>query len=173
MPVDATVLDVAAGQCEFINQIRCGSKIAIDLNEDILHYAAHDVRTIVTPSNDMCEIKSGSVDVVFVSNFFEHLPTKQSLLDTLKEIKRVLRVGGRLLILQPNIRLLQGSYWDFLDHLLPLTDRTLTEALELAQMQVDEVKPRFLPYTTLSRLPRHPLLVRLYLRTPSRAVDHG
>ena len=33
-------------------------------------------------------------------------------------------------------------------------------------MRPTEVLPRFLPYTTKSRLPQHPLLVRLYLRVP-------
>jgi hypothetical protein len=75
----------------------------------------------------------------------------------------VLRGGGRVLILQPNIRVLGGQYWDFVDHHLPLTDRTLVEALNLVGMEVREVRPRFLPYTTKSRLPQQPLLVRLYL----------
>lgn len=166
IPTTATVLDVAAGQCEFINQIQCGSRIALDLNEDVVKYAAPGVRTIIAASDDMHQINSASVDIVFVSNFFEHLPTKQCLLDTLREIQRVLHKGGKLLILQPNIRLLNGAYWDFFDHLLPLTDRTLVEALELAHLQVDEVKARFLPYTTLSRYPQHPLLIRLYLSFP-------
>ncbi len=29
-----------------------------------------------------------------------------------------------MLVLQPNIRYVGGAYWDFLDHHLPLTDRT-------------------------------------------------
>lgn len=35
-----TVLDVGAGYCEFINNIKCASKIALDLNEDTQVYAA-------------------------------------------------------------------------------------------------------------------------------------
>ena len=53
-----------------------------------------------------------------------------------------------------------------MDHHLPLTDRTLVEALGLVDMEVHEVRPRFLPYTTKSRLPQHPLLARLYLMLP-------
>jgi ubiquinone/menaquinone biosynthesis C-methylase UbiE len=166
IPANATVLDLAAGQCEFINQIECTHKIAVDLNEDVRNYAAPDVKIVIARSDAMTEIADNTVDVVFVSNFFEHLPSKQALFDTLEEIKRVLKVGGKLMILQPNIRFVQGEYWDFIDHYLPLTDRSLVEALELVQMQVDEVRPRFLPYTTRSRIPNHPLLVRLYLALP-------
>jgi SAM-dependent methyltransferase len=161
-----TVLDLAAGYCEFINNIKCKSKIAVDLNEDIVNYAGPDVRVVLSASDAMTDIASASVDVVFVSNFFEHMPTKQIFLATLKEIRRVLRSGGKLLILQPNIRFLNGEYWDFLDHHIPLTDRTLVEAVQSVGMRAVEVKPQFLPYTTKSRFPQHPLLIKLYLRVP-------
>jgi len=160
------VLDLAAGRCEFINQIHCGKKIAVDLNTAIFSYASPDVRVIIAPSDAMKEVDSESVDVVFVSNFFEHLPTKQAFLDTLREIHRVLRSDGTLLVLQPNIRLLNGAYWDFVDHYLPLTDKTLVEAFELVGFRIQLIQPRFLPYTTKSRLPQSPWLVRLYLRLP-------
>ena len=166
IPENATVLDLAAGQCEFINQIHSTHKIAVDLNEDVHKFAASDVQVVIAWSHDMQGVVDESVDVVFVSNFFEHLPSKSAFLDTLREIRRVLRRGGRLLILQPNIRFLNGEYWDFVDHYLPLTDRTLVEALSLVEMRVDEVLPRFLPYTTRSAIPQHPLLVRLYLMIP-------
>jgi SAM-dependent methyltransferase len=161
-----TVIDLGAGYCEFINNIHAEAKIAVDLNEDTSVYAAPDVRVLKSPSTDMRTVADASVDVVFASNFFEHLPNKQEFLKTLQEIRRVLRAGGRLLILQPNIRFLHGEYWDFLDHHIPLTDRTLVEALEVVGFNILEVRPRFLPYTTKSRLPQRPWLVRLYLRVP-------
>jgi len=163
-PTD-TVLDIGAGYCEFINHISCQHKIALDLNEETKQYAGPDVQVIQSSSN-MSALEDASVDVAFASNFFEHLPDKQEFLMTLAEVYRVLRKGGQLLVLQPNIRFLGGEYWDFLDHHIPLTDRTLVEALELVGFHIVEVRPRFLPFTTKSRLPQHPLLVRLYLRLP-------
>jgi SAM-dependent methyltransferase len=164
-PTDC-VLDLAAGYCEFINNIACGRKIAVDLNVETVNYAAADVQIITCSSTNLEPVRDESVDLVFVSNFFEHLPSKLDLLTTLEEIKRVLIPGGKVLILQPNIRLLKGAYWDFLDHHLPLSDRSLVEALELVEMKPIEVRPRFLPYTTKSRLPQYEWLVRLYLRLP-------
>jgi len=161
-----TVLDLGAGYCEFINHIVCASKIAIDLSEETPHYAEPDVQVLKCQSNAMTMIADSSVDVVFCSNFFEHLPNKNVLLETLGEIFRVLRLGGRVLVLQPNIRFLCGEYWDFFDHHIPLTDRTIVEALNVIGFTIKEVRPRFLPYTTKSNFPQHPLLVRLYLRLP-------
>jgi SAM-dependent methyltransferase len=104
--------------------------------------------------------------VAFASNFFEHLPSKKDILMTLAEVRRVLRPGGRFLILQPNIRYVGEAYWDFFDHHLPLTERSLLEALEIEGLSPIEVRSRFLPFTTKSMLPQHPLLVRLYLKFP-------
>ena len=65
--------------------------------------------------------------------------------------------GGALvkMALQPNIRLIGGSYWDFIDHQTALTDKSLAEAATMAGFTTKEVIARFLPYTTKSRLPQH------------------
>jgi hypothetical protein len=158
------VLDLGAGYCEFINHIRCGTKYAVDLNPDTRTSASPDVNVLSTTSSCLDMLADGSIDVVFASNFFEHLPDKREFLATLTELRRILRPGtGRLLILQPNIRLLNGAYWDFLDHHLALTDRTLVEAVRMVGLEPVELRVRFLPYTTKSRFPQNPLLVRAYL----------
>ena len=105
--------------------------------------------------------------MVFSSNFFEHLPDKDALLATLREAHRVLRPSGRLLVLMPNIRYLPGRYWDYLDHHLPLTDRSVCEALGLHGYDIERVVPRFLPYTVKdARIEVRPFMVAAYLRFP-------
>jgi len=58
-------------------------------------------------------VADDSVDIVLAGDFFEHLPDKHAFIATLFEVRRVLRSGGKLLILQPNIRVPGESYWDF------------------------------------------------------------
>jgi ubiquinone/menaquinone biosynthesis C-methylase UbiE len=160
------VLDVGAGYCEFINNIRCGKKYAVDLNEDTKRAANADVTVFASSSIDMPSLESSLVDVVFMSNFIEHLKTRDDVLTTLHEIYRILRPGGRILVLQPNIRYAYKEYWDYFDHYVPLSDRSLTEALQLTGFEIEEVIPRFLPYTMKSRMPQYNFLVRAYLKLP-------
>ncbi|MCW2758015.1 MAG: class SAM-dependent methyltransferase, partial [Nocardioidaceae bacterium] len=56
IPRDAVVLDVAAGHCEFINNIEAGTKLAVDLNAELPQRAASDVTTYVTRSDAMPDI---------------------------------------------------------------------------------------------------------------------
>jgi SAM-dependent methyltransferase len=158
------VLDIGAGFGEFLRHIRCARRIAVDIERLAGRMLPAGTEEVFTPSDRLSQhVPANSVDVIFCSNFFEHLPTTQIFLTTLKEIHTVLRPGGRLLALQPNIRLVGGAYWDFVDHHLPLTDRTLVEACESLGYEIVEVVPRFLPYTTRSAIPQSPWLVRLYL----------
>lgn len=160
---DDTVLDIGAGFCEFINKIKCDKKYALDLNPEIKKYANPDVIVINESVSDMTTFPDNSIDIAFASNFFEHLPDKKTFLETLIEINRVLKKGGKLLVLQPNIAYLHGKYWDFIDHHIPLTHASIAEALQLCNFKVIENRPRFLPYTTKSKLPTHPFFVKLYL----------
>ena len=163
VPASSTVLDVAAGHCEFINTIDAARKIAVDLNPDVATKAAAGVETHVSRSDEMKAIDDGSIDRVFISNFFEHVP-REVIASTLAEVMRVLKPGGLLLVLQPNIRFAAKDYWMFFDHITPVDDRALVEVMEALGYAVDVQIPRFLPYTTKGRLPATPFLVRWYLR---------
>jgi ubiquinone/menaquinone biosynthesis C-methylase UbiE len=164
---NACVLDMAAGYCEFINNIEAGKKIAVDINPDTVRYAGADVQVIQAKSSRLEEIESNSVDVIFISNFFEHLP-KDEIILTLQECRRVLNNigGGQIIILQPNIKYTGADYWDFFDHHTPLTDKSIKEVLELCGFRVERLIPKFLPYTTKSKIPQFPWLVALYLHVP-------
>lgn len=163
VPTDATVVEIGAGYCEFINHIRAGRKIAVDLNPDTQKHAAQDV-TVVTSSTTRVEALSDrTADVVFASNFLEHL-TRDDILATLREVHRLLKPGGRFLILQPNIRYCKEDYWQFFDHITPLCERSLTEALETTGFDVTYCLGRFLPFTTQGRLPNSIGLLKIYLK---------
>jgi SAM-dependent methyltransferase len=123
------------------------------------------VETHVCRSDEMTPLETASVDRVFISNFFEHVP-REVIVSTLDEVRRVLRPDGRLMVLQPNVRYCGKDYWMFLDHITPVDDRALAEAFRVTGFDVELNIPRFLPYTTKGRLPSGPGLVKLYLKMP-------
>lgn len=158
------VADLGAGYCEFINNVRAGYKIAIDLNPECSRFAAPGV--VVVPQ-DVCQTWSvvpGSLDVVFSSNFFEHLPSKQALRECVSQIWTSLAPGGTLIAMGPNIRYCNG-YWDYFDHFIPLTELSLQELLLTSGFSMERVIPRFLPYTMVGKK-RSMLLLSLYLKMP-------
>jgi hypothetical protein len=66
----------------------------------------------------------------------------------------------------PNIRLLPGDYWDFWDHYLPLTERSLAELGRLCGFETAYINAATLPYS-MSQGFRPPLwCLKLYLRLP-------
>ena len=167
VPTDGTVVDLGAGNCEFINEVHAARRIAVDLNPDTATFADDGVTVHTTRSDRMEMLADGSVDTVFTSNFFEHLPTKPDLMSTLAECRRVTRTGGLIVVLMPNIRSLPGRYWDYLDHHLPLTHLSVAEALDLSGYDVVRQVGRFLPYTVKdARFTVRPFMVRAYLRLP-------
>jgi ubiquinone/menaquinone biosynthesis C-methylase UbiE len=163
---DRVIVDLACGYGEFINNIRGKKKYAVDLNPDARRNVAGDVQFCLSRADALSDIHDDSVDVVFVSNFLEHLRTKEECDAVLAEVRRILRPGGRFVIMGPNIRYLAAQYWDFYDHCLPLSHLSLEEGLVQADYEIERVVPRFLPYTTRSRLPQYPALIALYLKAP-------
>jgi len=161
-----TVLEIAPGYGEFIRHIKSGRKIAVDLNPDSKSCLTEDVEFHQASASELPMLADSEVDVCFSSNFFEHLPDKEVMDQVLTEAVRVLKPGGIYLAMQPNLRCEPGRYWDYYDHVLPLTDRSCREAFEKAGLDVVHLVPRFIPFSTDSRLPQHPLLVKAYLKFP-------
>jgi SAM-dependent methyltransferase len=158
------VLDLGCGYGEFINQIRCGQKYGMDLNPDAARQLQPDIKFFLQDCSTTWPLGDNSLDLVFTSNFFEHLPDKTSLGRTLDEIHRCLKPGGRLIALGPNFAHLAGMYWDFWDHHLPLTEKSLGEALRTRKFELEQSIGKFLPYT-MAGGPQYPLIfLRLYLR---------
>ena len=160
------VLDVGCGMGVFLNHVRCAERTGIDLNPSMSSSLDPAVRFHAGDVRDLSFLADGSQDLVFSSNLLEHLPSKADVERLLREARRVLRTGGHLVLLGPNLRFLPGEYWDFWDHLVPITDRSVVEALETLGFEIADAIPRFLPYTTRSSLPKAPWLVRLYLKWP-------
>ncbi len=140
------VLDVGTGYCEFSDNIRAARKYGLDLNPITPLKAEPDAMVLSQDVTQPWAVAAGSVDVVFSSNFFEHLHTKVFF-----------------------------SRWDrnplmftriCFNHDLPLSDHSVVEAVELAGLRKKHVVSRFLSFTMKGKIPPLPILVRLYLFLP-------
>lgn len=164
---DAYVLDLGSGWGEFINNVAAGRKYAMDLNPDAGRRLLADTIFLQQDCSQEWRIPQESLDVVFTSNFLEHLPDKGHVERTLAEAYRCLKHGGLIICLGPNIKYVPGAYWDFWDHLVPITEVSLAEILRLKGFSIQTSLPRFLPYSmSTGRTPPLPL-VRLYLKLPT------
>lgn len=166
VPEDAAVLDLACGFGEFSRFVRARRKVALDSNPRVAASLPADVEFVLGSAQDLSGLDAESIDVCFTSNFFEHLPDRTAMDRVLREAQRVLRPGGLFVAMQPNIKYAGQAYWDFYDHVLPLSHLSAREAFLKNGYRVERLIPRFVPFSTKSAYPKHPALVSLYLKLP-------
>jgi len=169
IPKDWRVMDLGAGYCDFIHHIEAREKHALDVFEKLPELAQPDVITHVKTCTDMEGVPDDGLDCIFASNLFEHL-THEELLDTITEIRRVLRPDGRLILLQPNFKYCYRTYFDDYTHLQIFTHMGMTDLLGMAGLDVEAVHAKFLPVNMKSTLrlqiPFLGTIVRAYMRSP-------
>jgi glycosyltransferase involved in cell wall biosynthesis/SAM-dependent methyltransferase len=159
------VVDLGCGYGEFLNHVRAARRIGVDLNPDSGNMLEPGIEFRQGGADDLSFLEDNSVDVVFTSNLLERLQSKREVERTIVEARRVLKPGGHLIAMGPNVRFLPGDDRDFWDHKLPISDRSLTQVLQMHQFEIVEAYDRFLPYTTHSTWPQASFWVRLYLHS--------
>ena len=167
IPARATLLDLGAGYCEFINNVPADVKYAMDLNPDIRKKAASEVTVLQQDCSEPWPLPEAELDAVFTSNFLEHLPDKEAVRQTLSQAYRCLKPGGRFIAMGPNIKYVPGAYWDFFDHYVQLTELSLAEALLERGFEIEKRVARFLPYTMSDGRQYPTWVLRLYLAMPA------
>lgn len=166
IPATSSIVDIGCGWGEFINNVEGNRKIAIDLNADAQQHLEPNIEFINQDCSTKWPLPDGMLDIAFTSNLLEHLPSKSHVEKTILEAKRCLKYNGRLICLGPNIKYLSGSYWDFWDHHVAITESSLSELLGMNEFAVEKCVPKFLPYTMANRQPPHAAFLRLYLALP-------
>jgi SAM-dependent methyltransferase len=160
------VVDVACDAGYFINHVAAVERWATDVR-DVSASLAPGITFVQADGLSLASmLPAGHFGTVFMSNYLEHLASSDAVIEQLRVARSLLGPRGRLVVLQPNVRLVGGRYWDFIDHRVPLTERSLVEAGEAAGLRTVKLITRFLPFTTKSGLPQSPGLARLYLSVP-------
>jgi SAM-dependent methyltransferase len=166
---DEGLLELGAGYGEFSKAVPAAAKWALDLNPDLARYWGDGVVPLIQSGLEPLPLATGAMGTVLASNFFEHF-TLEDGARVLAEARRVLRPGGRLIVVQPNFRLEPRRYFDDYTHRTAYTDNGFRDFLRAEGWKTVHSEPRFLPFTMKSRLPSAGWLVRLYLALPWRPL---
>jgi SAM-dependent methyltransferase len=160
---------VGAGYGDFINQVTAKERHAVDLTAELASYFDADITLHVESCTAMATVRDASFDVAFASNVLEHL-TRDEVVTALAEVTRVLKPGGKLILIQPNFKYSVSAYFDDYTHVQVYTHISLPDLLAACGFEIVSVQGRFLPLTIKSRLPTHRLLVRAYLASPLKPL---
>jgi SAM-dependent methyltransferase len=169
VPPEAAVLEVGAGYCHWINNVAAGRRVALDIWPGVATHAAPGVEPLVLDASvGLDALPPASFDVVLASNVLEHFAPDVAAV-VVRGIARVLRPGGRLVLIQPNFRYAFRQYFDDYTHRAVFTDVSLPALLRAEGFDIERVEPRFLPYSMRDRrMPMAAWLVRAYLASPYR-----
>ncbi len=171
LPPDAHVVEIGAGYCEWINNVAAARRVAVDIWADMTRYAGPGVETrVLDASRELLTLGSSSFDAVLASNILEHFEPAV-VIAVVEDIGRLLKRGGRLIVVQPNFRYAAKRYFDDYTHRSVFTDVSLPNLLRAHGFRIDCVQPRFLPYSMRgTRLPIRSWTVRAYLRSPIKPM---
>jgi SAM-dependent methyltransferase len=169
IPPDGVVLELGAGYGYFINAVKARRRLAVDVWPGLLEHLDAGVEGLVTDVAQLDGLADGSLDYVFSSNCFEHVP-QPKLVDCLAQLRRKMKPGAMLTIVQPNFKYCAREYFDDYTHVSIYTAQGLCDLLAANGFQIVRCVPRFLPFTIKSWLPVNPLLIRLYLMSPFKPL---
>lgn len=162
---DYCVLELGAGFGYFINNVQCRKRIAVDIWEEFQKYLDNSIISKVCNITELDFIENNSVDFVFASNVFEHV-SKLELIRCLNTLKKKLKDGGTLNIIQPNFKYSFKEYFDDFTHETIYTDTGLSDLLESQGFIIIEKYPKYLPFKINPKTPSIPILIKLYLKLP-------
>lgn len=161
IPPESSVLDLGSGYCDFINNIRALNKVAIDMDLDSKKFCKKDVSFFNLKVTDI-EFEENTFDIVFSSNLFEHL--REEELDSLiQKISKILKIKGKLIIIQPNYYYAYKEYWDDFTHRKAFSHVSLSDFLVSKGFKINRLEKKFLPYSFKSIFPKSYFLTKLYL----------
>jgi SAM-dependent methyltransferase len=171
VPPGAGVLEIGAGYCDWINNVVAATRVAVDIWPEVVRHAHPGVNALVLDaSRELSTLGTAAFDVVLASNILEHFEpgVTASVVD---DVARLLKPGGRFIVIQPNFRYTAKHYFDDYTHRSVFTDVSLPNLLRAHGFAIDRVDPRFLPYSMRgTKLPIRPWTVRAYLRSPFRPM---
>ncbi|MBF0361077.1 MAG: class I SAM-dependent methyltransferase [Oligoflexia bacterium] len=164
---DSKVLEIGCGYGDFIGNIVAKKKDAIEIEPYFKKFIEKDsqVKIHVTDASiALSEFPENSFDVVFCSNYFEHLEI-EPIKDQLKYISKILTKNGRLIVIQPNFQLCCKNYFDDYTHKTIFSHTSFSDLLQLHNFSIYKCYKGFIPFSMKSKFPIIRMFVRFYLKS--------
>ena len=161
-----SIIDIAAGECEFINAVPVEEKWAVDLNSEFISKFVNKNIRVKTGNALQLNLPEEYFEAAFISNFLEHLNSHEEIHTVLTNIYQALRKDGRIAVIGPNFKYCSTEYFDFADHKIILTHISLEEHLYNAGFKIVKVFPKFLPVSFRGKLPVNKFIVKTYFTFP-------
>jgi SAM-dependent methyltransferase len=122
------ILDIGCGEGKFLiyapkDHIVSGTEI---IDSDIEKSKKKGLNVIKSNLDKKLPFKDNTFDGILISHVIEHL---ESPYESLKEVKRILRAGGKLVILTPNFATDHKNFYNDPTHKRPFTKRGLFKLL--------------------------------------------
>jgi SAM-dependent methyltransferase len=167
------LIELGAGYCDFINHFRADRKIGYDVNPEMKKYASGEVELRIEDATQLARIADDSVDLIFASNFLEHLNITQHRI-LMPRIYTVLKKQGRLILIQPNYHFCRHRYFDDDTHQTIFSHKSIQEFLNGFDFTVIKLIPNLLPFSMNTTLPKGVILtrflVKMYLMSPIKPL---
>ncbi|HUP27666.1 MAG TPA: class I SAM-dependent methyltransferase [Chloroflexia bacterium] len=182
------VLDIGCGRGLLLDKLRSRGwePHGTELSEEAAAFARDSLKLPVTTETiERAGFPSNRFDLVILWHVLEHVRSPR---ETLREVGRILKPGGTLLVAVPNFGSWEARWskqgWFHLDvprHLTQFTYRSLEEALQQAGMTVDTANYLSLEYDFFSFVQtvqnkigfRHNLLYNLLRTRSARVLDES
>jgi cyclopropane fatty-acyl-phospholipid synthase-like methyltransferase len=161
---DVNILELGAGYGNFINNITAKNKLALDCSTETKDYLDKDVIFFNQSVLDEIRIEKEYLDIIFASNFFEHFDNEE-LNNIFNKISHILKIGGKLILIQPNYRYCYKNYFDDFTHKKIFSHYSMNDFLISKGFIVEYINKRFIPFSMKSRFPKSYYLTSLYLHS--------
>jgi SAM-dependent methyltransferase len=136
----ARLLDIGCGTGFNMEQVRArcdGQVVGLDLSTDALTFCrSRNLPNLVGGDGACSPFRSASFDVIMALDLIEHLDDDQA---ALRELARLLRPGGALIIFAPAFNFLWGLQDDVSHHRRRYTAGELRQKLDQAGLCVDKL----------------------------------
>lgn len=163
------LVDVGCGRGDFLFAFRREGldAVGVDISDGLAKQGQQIIYGGIDFEGNSLPFADNSVDIIFSKSVLEHLHNPSNMLN---ECYRVLKSGGRIILMVPDWHSCMHIYYDDFTHVQPYTETGLRDALKIFQFQ--QVKSeKFYQLPVVWKHPQLKLVCKLLQVIPVKKVN--